>query len=384
MDAIRLYHLTFYKCGSQWVRDILSDPRIIECSGHSLAATGIDLQTENWPALRPGQFASPLYSTGTGAWRERSHQDDRAFVVIRDPRDIVVSLVYSVSFSHTPSTTTRLLRGTIADSSPRNRLRLGMFLLAQWADYLRSWKQAPEIPNVFLTKYGRLVSDLPDELERFFDFLKWPVPRVVRNAVAHDHSFEVLTGRARGVENQFSHRRKGISGDWRNHFDRGLGELFESVFPQLLVELGYEQNCDWWKSLPVSLSVEPPSPESQRSQLLAVLEEHHTELTVLRAAAGERLRDIHSLHEIVEDRDRQRSQLIAALDERLHDIHSLHETLEGRERQYARQLAELRTAADERLAAMLANDNAHRKLEKSFSWRFGFKPLHALASLFHD
>ena len=108
--SIRLFHLTFYKCGSQWVRDILSDPRIVAHSEHTLAAGGIDLQSELWPRLQPSQLASPLYSCGAGAWRQTATNTDRALVVIRDPRDIVVSLVYSVSFSHTPSATTRLLR----------------------------------------------------------------------------------------------------------------------------------------------------------------------------------------------------------------------------------------------------------------------------------
>lgn len=44
--------------------------------------------------------------------------------------------------------------------------------------------------------------------------------------------------------------RKGIIGDWRNHFNRRLGEIADDLFNPLMLELGYETNPDWWKELP--------------------------------------------------------------------------------------------------------------------------------------
>lgn len=294
---VRLYHLTFYKCGSQWVRDILDDPRILEYSGHRLTAGGINLQAEPWPQIQPGEIASPLYSTGTGEWKQVARPEDRALVVIRDPRDIVVSLVYSVSLSHTPTPITRLLREPISTATPAHRIRIGMFLLAQWVDYMRTWCQGPELDNVYLVKYVALNEDLAGELRQLFAFLRWPVPEEVVQAVAADHSFESRSGRKRGEENEFSHRRKGIAGDWKNHFDRELGELFEMTFPSLLTDLGYEQTRTWWETLPETVVDKAEDPALQRARLMAVLEEHERELAEVRQAADERLRDVHILHD---------------------------------------------------------------------------------------
>jgi len=335
---VRLFHITFYKCGSQWVRDILADPRVVEHSGHRLVAGGVDLQSQPWPSVAPGEIGSPLYSTGTGEWRVFAGPDYRAFVVIRDPRDIVVSLVYSVSLSHTPSAITLLLRNPIADADPANRLQIGMFLLAQWAQYLRTWQSAAEFDNVYCARYETLIDDLAGELRRLFVFLGWAVPEDVIDAVAADNSFRSRSGREPGQENEFSHRRKGIAGDWRNHFDRARGELFENAFPGLLTGLGYEQSNDWWRALPETPPVTVDDPARQRSRLLAVLEEHEKELAAIRLAAEERLRDIHILHDA---------------------IHGLRGQLDAR-------------------------DAERRALESSISWRFGFRPLRAVLSLFQS
>ena len=369
--AVRLYHLTFYKCGSQWVRDILADPRIVAHSDHALAAGGIDLQSERWPELKPGQFASPLYSTGAGEWALAATPADRALIVIRDPRDIVVSLVFSVSLSHSPSAITLLLRDPIADATPAHRLQIGMFLLAQWAEYLRSWKNAGSVDNAILIHYESLLTDLAGELRRLFAFLDWEVPASVVEAVAAGNAFERRSGRRPGDENEFSHRRKGIAGDWRNHFDRNSGELFENAFPGLLTDLGYEVRDDWWRLLPPAILAPIGNPEQQRSRLLAVLGEYENELATVRLAAGERLRDVDLLHaQLLEQTNaaNERLAVIRELDEQLRAVTA--------EKQIARH------AADERLADILRRETARRELEESVAWRGGFRTVRAITSLF--
>lgn len=39
--------------------------------------------------------------------------------------------------------------------------------------------------------------------------------------------------------------RKGVSGDWRNHFSPKVKEAFKETAGQLLIELGYEDSLDW-------------------------------------------------------------------------------------------------------------------------------------------
>jgi Sulfotransferase domain len=58
--------------------------------------------------------------------------------------------------------------------------------------------------------------------------------------------FEALTGgRPRGQEDVGAHERKGVAGDWRNHFTRRVTRAFKDRFGELLVATGYERDLHW-------------------------------------------------------------------------------------------------------------------------------------------
>ena len=52
-------------------------------------------------------------------------------------------------------------------------------------------------------------------------------------------------GRLRGTEDASSPLRKGIVGDWRNHFDDECVRRFKRHFGEDLIVLGYENDIDW-------------------------------------------------------------------------------------------------------------------------------------------
>ena len=43
--------------------------------------------------------------------------------------------------------------------------------------------------------------------------------------------------------------RKGIVGDWRNHFDRETAKMFNDHFGQFMLEQGYVDDLEWWKDV---------------------------------------------------------------------------------------------------------------------------------------
>ncbi len=45
--------------------------------------------------------------------------------------------------------------------------------------------------------------------------------------------------------------RKGIIGDWKNHFKRDDGRLFQEYFGNLMLDQGYLEVGDWWEKLPI-------------------------------------------------------------------------------------------------------------------------------------
>jgi hypothetical protein len=60
------------------------------------------------------------------------------------------------------------------------------------------------------------------------------------------HRFEAQTrGRRAGSEDTGSHYRKGVAGDWVNHFDDVHVKAFKDRFEGLIPKLGYEPDDDW-------------------------------------------------------------------------------------------------------------------------------------------
>jgi hypothetical protein len=43
--------------------------------------------------------------------------------------------------------------------------------------------------------------------------------------------------------------RKGIVGDWRNHFDRKHGKMITEHLGELMIQQGYIDSLDWWKGI---------------------------------------------------------------------------------------------------------------------------------------
>ena len=56
-----------------------------------------------------------------------------------------------------------------------------------------------------------------------------------------------MTKRKAGEEDRSSFLRKGIAGDWKNHFNTEAVNIFDHYAGETLIKLGYEKNHDWVK-----------------------------------------------------------------------------------------------------------------------------------------
>lgn len=64
-------------------------------------------------------------------------------------------------------------------------------------------------------------------------------------ATSTSHSFENLSGSPKGLEEVRNHYRKGVSGDWKNHFTDVQKHIFKENWGELLVQLGSERDLNW-------------------------------------------------------------------------------------------------------------------------------------------
>jgi flagellar motility protein MotE (MotC chaperone) len=168
-----------------------------------------------------------------------------------------------------------------------------------------------------------------------------------------------------------------VAGDWRNYFDRTLGEEFESTFPRLLTDLGYEQDGDWFKALPQQMpATRNETEEVSANELLSKLasfEEQYMELQLWRSAALDRLDDINRLTATVEELKARVAAPNPETEQHLAQIHELTRTVRQLEGTCDRRLAmieELRhviqnqnISAEQRLSDVYALTRKVRELQ---------------------
>jgi Sulfotransferase domain len=167
----------------------------------------------------------------------------KTFFVMRDPRDIVVSWYFSTKHAHVIMGEAMLRRRKeLNNLSINDGMIYAIEFLSKVGRFssMRSWVDAEENdPNVILVRYEDLVSQGNTGLKKLFYDLDIQIPGKVLEDLIQAYSFKRLSGRDKGKENQYSHLRKGVSGDWRNYFDSRIENRFYELCGDLNEYLGY-------------------------------------------------------------------------------------------------------------------------------------------------
>jgi hypothetical protein len=114
----------------------------------------------------------------------------------------------------------------------------------EFIDYSRiqlSWMNDPE---TLVVKFEDLIENL-NLFEKVIEHCEIDVSKENVQRAFQNNSFENLAGRARGVEDQDSHFRKGIAGDWKGYFSDPVKKVFIKNFGKTLIQTGYEKNENW-------------------------------------------------------------------------------------------------------------------------------------------
>ena len=354
----RVLHLTLEKCGSQWVRDVLNAPEVQEYSRRPYSGVTLsmaDCQTLEIPDLT---FSGPIYGMNQWEWEYWRKPNDRAVVVLRDPRDALISLLYSLLYSHVPTSMVDAFRKTL-HGLENQEARISYLITSQRRSIsfrmYKSWV-AQETDSALLIRYENLIQNQQSGFRHILDWLCWPVPDDILSKVVDRLSFSSRSGRQPGEGDKLSHFRKGIANDWRNHFTREHGELWEQLYPGLLTEIGYEESDDWWLALPKTQRELAGEVDNNQLELIQALEQK------LRSYQGELIAKEKVIQGLIAERisyrqeappasptlrEQQMSAEMALLyqtcDERLQLINHLHDEAAALQQQLIQLQGELRT-----------------------------------------
>jgi lipopolysaccharide transport system ATP-binding protein len=234
-----VFHITHHKAGSQWINRIF----------HALAYDRLvlperdDAQFRKRP-IQSGKIYPTVYVTRDQFHHVAIPRNSRRFVVIRDLRDTLVSGYFSIKHSHDMDAEGDLrLRDRMSTASEEDGL---LEILDSWlparAAVQESWLDGPDD----LIKYEDLLARDEEILARvLIGHCKLKVTPARLREVVRANSFQARSGREPGAEDIHSHERKGIAGDWRNHFTPRVKAAFKARFAKLLIATGYERGSDW-------------------------------------------------------------------------------------------------------------------------------------------
>ncbi len=235
-------HFTHAKAGSTWIDGILRGlfgkrvkPRCAGKPDFSGAAGCI------YPAV---------FMVRDEALSDPAVQTAKRFFIMRDLRDTLISRYFSMRYSHKPDAGGKIeaMRERLRDKTETDGLTevLNDDGVDKAARIQRSWLGAGEI----VLRYEDLIAnDVPLLVELFVEKLGLLVTAKEIERVVASQRFDTLYGRKMGEEDVMSHGRKGVAGDWRNHFTRQMAELFHSRYGDLLKDTGYESDAAWVATL---------------------------------------------------------------------------------------------------------------------------------------
>jgi len=111
-----------------------------------------------------------------------------------------------------------------------------------WSDFVDSWIDKVD----YYVTYGQLLNDPVPTLTTAVQRLTGrQLEEQFVASVVEKYSFKRQAGRAKGEANKHSFVRKGITGDWKNHFSKEACEVFAKHAGTHLVRLGFEKDDLW-------------------------------------------------------------------------------------------------------------------------------------------
>ncbi|XP_064015850.1 sulfotransferase 2B1-like [Pogoniulus pusillus] len=244
---------TYPKSGTTWMQEILT---LLFSHGDAVPAKTIP----NWeraPWLEQIYFRSALQDSATPRLLTThlparvlapslQHSKAKVIYVARNPKDVAVSFYHFhhlAKFLPDPGSfdtfLTQFLEGTVHYGS--------------WFDHVKGWLGQRHLLDIFYVTYEELHQDLRATVQRLSTFLGCPLAPETLAAMEHHCSFATMKDNAMVNyslipseimdHSQGRFMRKGVVGDWRDHFSPQQNALFNRRYQE---EMGDSELSTRW------------------------------------------------------------------------------------------------------------------------------------------
>jgi hypothetical protein len=229
------------KSGSTWLmRMLLEAPGYLPWYPDNIKQwTYHDLRRADFIPPPAGYTVTKVHTRPTPENIGVVHDAGHAYIVlIRDPRDIAVSW----AFYRVLPKASKFWDGMVGLSVPQ---RLEFYIdniLDRTMDWAIDWRRHLHPQRGMMVQYEDMLADTPGVMRRVFAHLGLPSDDAFVTRSVEKHTFKAATGRDAGEARNDQFNRKGIRGDWKNHFTPELTERFRALAGSRMADLGY---ADW-------------------------------------------------------------------------------------------------------------------------------------------
>ncbi|XP_019614551.1 PREDICTED: sulfotransferase family cytosolic 1B member 1-like [Branchiostoma belcheri] len=246
--------VSYPKTGTTWMLEIVSRvlsvggkaDRTSEEIGRLLEATvpgtarPSHVSLQDMPSPRvitthlPRQFVPPGLSKPAGKVK--------VLVVMRNPKDTAVSSYHFVNKTHQQSGSKAPLKW---DSFSQEFLQ-GKAGWGSYFDHLSGWWQMHNDPHFLFIKYEDMKKDLRAAVKKVANFLEVSLDEDTLQDVVNDCTFGSM--KANMAKSQHAGKkvlaRKGVVGDWKQHFTLEQSDSFDAMFRRALGGTGLDFEYD--------------------------------------------------------------------------------------------------------------------------------------------
>jgi len=212
---MNIHTVSFPRSGSTWLNRLLAD--LLFASTYDTNGVLVERGGDVWRVHKSHTF-NPL--------------PDPTIHILRDPRDVVVSSAHYRCMDN------------IEDVLDGKDVRNDYLGFDKFEEFTRTWMAR----DVYRVRYEEL-----SDRDTAIDWLRDTVEIISNRSFPLSHVTDVYNRqtfvRARDRHGDQHSMWQGIVGAWRQFFDRQTGELFDEQLGELMLELGYIKNRDWWREL---------------------------------------------------------------------------------------------------------------------------------------
>ncbi|XP_063292097.1 sulfotransferase 2B1-like [Pelobates fuscus] len=251
-----IFNITYPKSGTNWMIEILNlikykgnaelsnqVPIYVRSPWYEIANSREQIAALTRPRIITSHLAHQLFA--------KSFFKSKAKIVytMRNPKDIFVS---SYHFSKIMN----FYKDPTSFQDDLENFLQGNELFGSWFDHVKGWMQMKDDSRFFYITYEELLQDLRGCVVRICKFLEQDLDDAAIDSVVKHSTFKVMKDNKMANwstvpsevmdHSKGSIMRKGVSGDWKNHFTVAQSEYFDTFYKDQMkdfnVKLFWEDN----------------------------------------------------------------------------------------------------------------------------------------------